>query len=357
MTIIEQIKAEIERQIKDPQEHCYGVSSVNKLRELLSFLDTLESETTYDTQQYTPRPSVGIEDVARVQFASHAKVFDKKRKAVFDWEQFKDIASVFYGFGKKDTSNTLESEKPMDQKGLEREIERCLWQLSDDPSNEELCMFARHFYELGCRRTAEKYDEIEYNRQRAEESVCDELEKEIEKFLNKTGAHYVWCNDDEQKEWCSIIARHFAQWGAEHLANSNDEVVINGHKVEYDKDKDAITMEEIPNDLEEAAKKYAHCPFTDDDGNFHEDAFDANAYHDFIVGANWQKQHDAELIEIAYNDGITIGMTKQTEQMMKEAVEGEITKDNRGNNVVRAGVFNKDFEYGDKVRIIIVKEE
>ena len=39
----------------------------------------------------------------------------------------------------------------------------------------------------------------------------------------------------------------------------------------------------------------------------------------FIAGANWQKQHDAELIEIAYNDGITIGMTKQKEQMMKWA--------------------------------------
>jgi hypothetical protein len=33
--------------------------------------------------------------------------------------------------------------------------------------------------------------------------------------------------------------------------------------------------------------------------------------------AQWQKQHDAELIEIAYNDGITIGMTKQKEQMME----------------------------------------
>ena len=41
--------------------------------------------------------------------------------------------------------DTLESEKPMNQKGLEREIERCLWKLSDDPSNEELRMFARHF--------------------------------------------------------------------------------------------------------------------------------------------------------------------------------------------------------------------
>ena len=47
----------------------------------------------------------------------------------------------------------------------------------------------------------------------------------------------------------------------------------------------------------------------------------------------------------------------QKEQMMKEAVEGEITKDNRGNKVIRAGVFNKDFEYGDRMRIIIVKED
>lgn len=43
--------------------------------------------------------------------------------------------------------------------------------------------------------------------------------------------------------------------------------------------------------------------------------------------------------------------------MMKEAVEGVVTYDNSGNNVVRSGVFNKDFEYGDKVRIIIVKED
>lgn len=54
----------------------------------------------------------------------------------------------------------------------------------------------------------------------------------------------------------------------------------------YDKMKGGS---EIPNDLEEAAKKHAHCPFTDDDGNFHEDAFDVNAYHDFIAGANWKE--------------------------------------------------------------------
>ena len=37
---------------------------------------------------------------------------------------------------------------------------------------------ARHFYDIGCRRTAEKYDEIEYNRQRA--SGSSEIPKGLE---------------------------------------------------------------------------------------------------------------------------------------------------------------------------------
>ena len=40
-----------------------------------------------------------------------------------------------------------------------------------------------------------------------------ELETEIEKFLDESGAPYVWCNDEEQKEWCGIIAKHFYELG------------------------------------------------------------------------------------------------------------------------------------------------
>lgn len=90
---------------------------------------------------------------------------------------------------------------------------------------------------------------------------------------------------------------------------------------------------EIPNDLEEAAWD---CVL---------DSVDVNnpvllpKYKElltylFIAGAKWDRG-----------------------TMLKEAVEGEIITDNRGNNVVRAGVFNKNFEYGDKVLVIIVKED
>ena len=40
-----------------------------------------------------------------------------------------------------------------------------------------------------------------------------DLEKEIEKFLDESGAPYVWCNDEEQKDWCTLIAKHFYELG------------------------------------------------------------------------------------------------------------------------------------------------
>lgn len=81
-------------------------------------------------------------------------------------------------------------------------------------------------------------------------------------------------------------------------------------------------------DLEEAAKKYAHCPFTDDDGNFHEDAIDETAYRDFIAGAEWQKEqmnglahainldvYDAQRykLDTLYNDLKKLGVKEESE--------------------------------------------
>ena len=107
---LELIKAEIERLKKILEESTYYLDNSQQalgysfaLDDFKEFIDSLPEETSYDTNDLTPTPSVNIEDVARVQFASHAKVFDKKRKAVFDWEQFKEVAGIFYGFGKRDS--------------------------------------------------------------------------------------------------------------------------------------------------------------------------------------------------------------------------------------------------------------
>ena len=116
----------------------------------------------------------------------------------------------------------------------------------------------------------------------------------------------------------------------------------------------SLQPEEPDKSLEEAAQQYAEGPECTWVGT-------TALEEAFIAGAKRQKQHDAELIEIAYNDGITIGMTKQKEQMMKDAVEGRI-----GDGGLHNAIFIKEPEWaesldrlnkGDKVKIIIVKED
>jgi hypothetical protein len=122
--------------------------------------------------------------------------------------------------------STLESEKP--EADLEKEIEisirllNGLHTLEDNKSwykgrYEELKELARNFYELGCRCTAEKYDEIEYNRQRAEElekPMQEGLEEEMDKFFETM---LVLEHENIFEDTFKNIARHFAEWGVEHL--------------------------------------------------------------------------------------------------------------------------------------------
>ena len=142
------------------------------------------------------------------------------------------------------------------------------------------------------------------------------------------------------------------------VCNLSDGTCIDESQLEY--------IEESIDGLDEAADEYAEkhgfrVPYDGSD-NFYDDV-DVKASKDaFIAGPNWQKQHDAELIEIAYNDGITIGMTKQKEQMMKEAVEGQVRKDDtigyfEFSNEQQFRSLLEQFQDCDKVRIIIVKED
>lgn len=93
------------------------------------------------------------------------------------------------------------SEKPMNPSngGLKKEIDSYFKDWYVDESDQGYSLktptgsavmgnmedVARHFYEIGCRRTAEMYDEIEYNRQMAEER---QMAKEIPNDL--TGTRY-----------------------------------------------------------------------------------------------------------------------------------------------------------------------
>lgn len=78
--------------------------------------------------------------------------------------------------------STLESEKPIN---LEEEINRYLHEECSDDDEPGIHEIAEHFAEWGYLRAAEKYNEIEYNRQRAEESVPNDLKEAADNFANQ----------------------------------------------------------------------------------------------------------------------------------------------------------------------------
>ena len=120
--------------------------------------------------------------------------------------------------------DTLESEKPMNQdEGLNEEIKKEMVKLPFFIRGKDQIAFARHFAEWGYLRAAEKYNEIEYNRQRAEENIPKDLEEAAHLFsqspepLYSPGHRFHWDDDalfGKQIETTFIAG---AKWGAEHL--------------------------------------------------------------------------------------------------------------------------------------------
>lgn len=119
------------------------------------------------------------------------------------------------------------------------------------------------------------------------------------------------------------------------------------------------TLEEpVSEDLEEVAEEYA-------DYNSRRWQEDGDIYYDhskikdaFKAGAEWQSKKEQDIIETAEDHAFFAGANWQKEQMMKGAVEGEVVKDISNKLAVTAKNINLEgFKFGDKVRIIIVKEE
>lgn len=90
---------------------------------------------------------------------------------------------------------------------------------------------ARHFYELGCQAKPEIFDTVAFQegvqegrRLERDEPVsdCHDLEKEIkeqiyERFYDLDGIAVIGTSGYAEVKDMEDIARHFAEWGAEHL--------------------------------------------------------------------------------------------------------------------------------------------
>ena len=150
--------------------------------------------------------------------------------------------------------------------------------------------------------------------------VSEGLEEEIDKRWRE------WLSDDKEqvegvlpKSEFAFYARHFAQWGAEHRGGS-----------------------EIPKDLESYAQKV-------------EDYYDVGEERGYLCVQRGEVK-----------DAVIAGASWQKEKMLKEAVEGEVVTTNKYTSVrylSRYGTFRyfygigRGYKKGDKVRIVIIKEE
>lgn len=285
-TIIEKIRAEVNRQAKsiDTATGDFAEGRRMEQRIILSVLSDLEKECEekpkkglhHGSLRKVDNPMKWMIDDARMELIQQIKAEVERLKhfessdnawatlceleGFLDTLQEQPVKGPFTG----EQIYKFLKEQPICE-GLERAVvdyfegywpgmetaEQCNTDLHFTPP--AIMRLARHFYELGCRRTAEKYDEIEYKRQRAEESVPKDLEEAAENYA---------------------------------------ELLPQGR----------------------VSKKYSAI--------------------DFIAGAKWQK-----------------------EQMMSEAVEGEVVKDISNKLAVTAKINLDGFKFGQKVRIIVVKED
>ena len=177
-----------------------------------------------------------------------------------------------------------------------------------------------------------------------EESASEDLEIEIDNYFKD------WTFDDEMS--VMVKPNHY-------FAEFNDIKEIAHHFAEWQREKN-IKLEKI-DDLEEFAQKWAY-------SNYHKELDGVNCdclYSGVKKGAEWQKQQMKEALQTEYEKG----RFDMREEIMKDAVEGEVYKGYVGNQIV---VSSKDgsskyvafdasyadaFCVGDKVKIIIVKEE
>lgn len=136
---------------------------------------------------------------------------------------------------------------------------------------------------------------------------------------------------------------------------------------------DNLPEEPVSDDLKGAAEEYA-------DYNSRRWQEDGDIYYDhskikdaFKAGAEWQSKRDQETIETAEDHAFLAGSNWQKEQMMKDAVGGEVCgrvydhvnvrfpdelcKYLVPKNIAHIPADVTKYKVGDKVRVIIVKEE
>ena len=278
MSIIEQIRAEVERMKEEEHLHYadWIVGYKTACDDLLSFLSTL--------QEKSEKPINPTIEKLRALIKAQIRREELNFAALGGGGQTMNIGALEWVLKQLDTLQ----EQPICHYG-------------DTPS-EERC----------------RYCSASCNARVSEQPVCEGLEEEYKNYVENDPVYSKLVNGIVGLS----IARHFYELGRQ-------------------------SKPEVSEGLEEAAKAYA------DDTNPADSFYDA-----FKEGASWQKEKDdkelSEMIAGAYQ----LGRKDEKEQMMKEAVEGWLVANGLNDLQVKtANLGDMGYYQGDKVRIVIVKEE
>lgn len=122
-------------------------------------------------------------------------------------------------------------------------------------------------------------------------------------------------------------------------------------------DIDSIQEEPVSEGMEEIASHLAQKYFPNDCNVWARPNIEAQDCKSACIEmAKWQKAKDQETIELAEDHAMFAGMEKMKEEMLKDAVEGEVGYWN-----IRGLSLNirlpKEFEEGDKVKVVLIKED
>ena len=266
----DQLKAEIERligihstEVSDrvkrgvspiDSENDTSMALIGQCHQLLGFLDTLQEQPELKPMNIPsaggamgttpPKFKLDVKPEQPVEMDNEEKIrnfFDAMGDCGFSQDNILLLKSIWEGAYDADKKAVKEIVKTVHKEvtrqvkemvgkqsveGLDAEIER-YWNRATgfqpkfavlELTKEDLAKVASHFYEFGCRRTAEMYDDIEYNRQRAEEAGNEEFEKELHQYWLEQKQKGVIV-DGSIDDYITVqeVARHFAEWGKNNL--------------------------------------------------------------------------------------------------------------------------------------------
>ena len=295
--LIAKIKTEIEGWLREYAEDSqFELGEKYGYKRFISFLDTLESEKSMNQDGLDEEVHRFFEDCIEVY---EVPLYGKVKEEVITADCYEITARHFAQWG---AEHIRENEDVEFDSQIFGKVMSDILAVYKEPSNPEEEPFdyewtiARQFYELGCRRTAEKYDRIEYNQQRVDESVPADLKEAAKNY-----------------EHNRVYQRELELY--ENYIESLDE--------------------------DERAEKNPPSPNT-------EYILNADIIDAYIAGAKWDR-----------------------EKMMKEAVEigtTEICWEQDGDrafptfdppveDLLMPGTISQRFEDGDKVRVIIFKQK